>query len=400
MTTKALVIGGGVVGALSAYYLSKQGFKVTIVERNQGLGLEASAANANQLSYSHIFPPVAPFIAPKIPRILMGLDPALKVRSLTDIHFWSWVLQAAPTLLSNARYRKVSEEIKAIHEESRSLMAGFVARHDISFSHLKAGRLMLYDTPEDLEHSLEGFQHNGLGQYARTLSYAQALAQEPGLAGRKPFAGALYTPDDETGDCAAFVYGLESILKAQGVELVTGHSVKTLVREGRSIKAIKLDNGDTMEADTFVLTSGVWAKSLLKTCGLDAPIYPVKGYTYEIPGKMPFTASIIDMNLKMVFTPLENSLKVSNGIFFTRLGSKDDKRFLEHVQRSAASIYPKIDFRGATLRSGYRPWTPNSLPIIGKKLDNFFVNIGHGMLGWTMAHGTSKRLADLVGRSS
>lgn len=399
--TKAIVIGGGVVGVLSAYYLSERGLDVTLIERREDLGAEASAANANQLSYSHIFPPVAPFTLPKVPGILLGRDPALKVRSLLDPTFWVWVLRAAPYLLSKTCYRKVSEEIKRIHEESRSLMTGFVARHPISFSHVKAGRVMIYEKESDLDHSFDSFAHHGLGAYVRRLSYAQAIALEPALAHRKPFAGALQTPDDETGDCAAFVLGVEDVLISKGVEIIKGRTVRTCVRQGEKIEAVILENGDTLRADVFVVTAGVWARNLLRGMGIHVPIYPVKGYTYEIPIKtpssMPFRASIVDTGLKMVFTPLDHSLKVSNGIFFIPMNRPDDEKFLAHIRKAAASIYPGIDFSQAVLRSGYRPWTPDSLPIVERRLDNLYLNVGHGMLGWTMAHGTAKRLADLVG---
>lgn len=398
------VIGGGVVGVLSAYYLAQGGHKVTLLERNSELGLEASAANANQLSYSYIFPPVAPFILPKIPGIFLGLDPALKIRALSDPEFWLWSLRALPVMLSSRLYRKTSQSIRAINEESRSLMAGFVARHSVSFSHLKAGRVVLYGRVEDLEHSLEGFQEQGLGRYVQALSYDETIKLEPGLKARKPFAGALWTPDDETGDCEAFTKGLGEILKTMGVQVKTGVSVKRLIRRSARIEGIELENGEVLHAGQVVLTAGVWAKKLLRSAGLDAQIYPVKGYTYELPAHkkkaFAFKASIVDTSLKMVFTPLENSLKVSNGMFFTPLGRSHDQKFLAHVQRAAAGIYPDIDFGDATLRYGYRPWTPNSLPIIGKRLDNLYLNIGHGMLGWTMAHGTAKRLADLVGGAS
>lgn len=406
MPQKAIVIGGGVVGALSAYYLARQGLAVTLIEKNADLGAEASAANANQLSYSHIFPPVSPALLRHVPGILIGLDPALKVRALADPRFWGWALRAMPYLLSPTLYRRTSEHIKAIHEESRSLMTGFVARHgDISFSHVKAGRLMVYDSPADMARSHAGFVMHGLGSYVQSLSYEQALEQEPGLKDRKPFGGALFTPDDVTGDCEAFVRGLGKILQAMGVEIRTGQGVRTLVRRGDVIEAVTLANGEIIEGDIFTLTTGSWARTLLRGAGLrSVPIYPVKGYTYEIPGAagqdIPFKASIVDTSLKMVFTPLEKSLKVSNGIIFEPHGRAHDERFLGHVQRAAASIYPAIDFSSAILRSGYRPWTPNSLPVVERRLGNLYLNIGHGMLGWTMAHGTAKRLANIIRRDT
>jgi D-amino-acid dehydrogenase len=404
MSHKIIVIGGGVVGALSAYYLAQGGHEVTLLERNPELGLEASAANANQLSYSYVFPPVAPFIVSKIPGIVLGRDPALKIRALADPQFWLWAVRALPYLLSPERSRRTSDSIRAINEESRSLMAGFVARHTVSFSHSKAGRIVIYDKAEDLRQSLAAFQECGLSSYIHALSYEETLAREPGLKNRKPFAGALCTPDDETGDCEAFTKALAGILQEMGVRVRTGTAVKRLIRRSDRIEGIELENGEVLEAGRIVLTAGVWARKLLRSAGLNAPIYPVKGYTYELPARakrpFPFKASIVDTGLKMVFTPLENSLKVSNGMFFTPLDRPHDERFLAHVQRAAAGIYPDIDFGEAVLRSGYRPWTPNSLPIIGKRLDNLYLNIGHGMLGWTMAHGTAKRLADLVGRET
>lgn len=393
----AIVIGGGVVGALSAYYLAQNGLDVTLLEKNKSLGLEASAANANQLSYSHIFPPVAPFMLAKLPGIAMGRDHALKIRAWHDPRFWSWALRAAPYLLSNALYRQTTEEIKALHNESRSLMAGFTAQHDIAFSHQPAGRLMLFDTAGEVEGSYQNFVNHGLGTYARKLSYAEALAQEPGLKQGKPFAGAIFTHQDETGDCEAFVRGLGKTLEFMHVQIRTGTYTHRLIRKFSRIEGVELDTGEALKADIIVVASGVYAPKLLKTAGLNAPIYPVKGYTYEIPmKKLPFRASIVDMGRKMVLTPLDSSLKISNGIFFQPIRNDDDARFLAHVQKAARAVYPELDFTKAILRSGYRPWTPNSLPIVARKLDNLYVNIGHGMLGWTMAQATAFRLARLV----
>lgn len=395
----AIVIGGGVVGALSAYYLARAGFAVTLLERNADLASEASAANANQLSYSYITPPVAPFILPKLPGILMGLDPVLRLRGLTDPAFWGWAVRALPYLLSNGRFRRTADQIHALHQESRSLMAGFTARHDIKFSYQPAGRLMIYDRAEDVEGSHSNLHDHGLGAYVRKLSYEEALKQEPGLKHREPFAGALFTPADETGDCQAFVRALPPILEKMGVELKTGQGVRRLIRHGARIEGVELENGERLTADITVLSAGVWAPKLLRTAGLNAPIYPVKGYTYELPMKKPpFKASIVDMGLKMVFTPLDASLKVSNGIFFQPMREDDDQKFLDRVQELAKGVYPDLNFDGATLRTGYRPWTPNSLPIVERRLENLYVNIGHGMLGWTMAQATSKRLAELARR--
>ncbi|HRQ61217.1 MAG TPA: FAD-dependent oxidoreductase [Alphaproteobacteria bacterium] len=395
--TKAIVIGGGVVGALSAYYLAQNGLNVTLLEKNKSLGLEASAANANQLSYSHIFPPVSPSMLPKLPGILMGGDATLKIRALRDPRFWSWALRAAPYLLSASLYRKTSDEIKALHTESRSLMAGFVAKHDIPFSFQPAGRMMLFDSVEEAEGAYQNFTNHGLGAYARKLTRAEALEQEPGLAHSKPFAAAVFTQQDETGDCEAFVRGLESVLKEMGVRIRTGTYTTRLIRKSSRIEGVELQTGKVLEADIIVLTNGARAPELLKTAGLNAPIYPVKGYTYEIPMKKPlFKASIVDVGRKMVLTPLDHSLKVSNGMLFQPMGRADDAKFLEQLKSAAASIYPDINFSKAILRSGYRPWTPSSLPIVARKLDNLYVNIGHGMLGWTMAQATAFRLARLV----
>lgn len=399
---KAIVIGGGVIGMLSAYYLTRAGIQVRVVDKGRDVGLQASEANANQLSYCHVFPPFSPDLLGRVPGILMRRDKGLRLENVADFHLWLWMLKVLPFLLSRERCDVVSRRWWEINNYSRGLMNAFLQEHpDISFSCQKPGRLVVFESQEERDHKYAAYARLGLSDCLEVCSREDVVALEPALVDRcEAFAGGLFFPDEQVGDCGAFTRGVAELLARDGAEIITGVEAQSFLVEDDRIRYVRTSEGE-MEADVFVVAAGCWAGALLRPIGVHVPIYPAKGYTYEVFLKegeaLPFRASVLDYSKNLVFTPLENSLKVSSGVFFGGFNQPQHDAFLAEMREKALRTCPSLDFESARLRSGYRPWVPDSLPLVEKsRYDNLYLNVGHGMLGWTMAQATGKQLADIV----
>lgn len=393
-----VVIGGGVAGILSAYYLQQAGFKVTVLEKNEHFGAEASGGNANQLSYSLIFPPISPDIISKIPKILMRQDPGIQFERLCDAKMLGWIAKAFPSIVSRRVYHNIAIKLMELHGRSRILMDAFLARHpDIDFDHRPCGRLQLYKTQDAVDDVYAAYQREQFGGSIQKLQRSELAEVEPSLDGRtQDFAGGLFIEGDQVADCESFTQKVAAFLQTQGVEMRTSAEVDALKRDGRSIRSVTLAGGEEIEADCFVMASGYQAARLLNGVGVRAPIYPVKGYTYEVKQDAPFKMSVVDTSAKLVLSPLTGRFKASSGVFFG-VSNAPHEAFLKDLRSNAQALYPELDFGAAVLRSGYRPWTPNSLPIVEhSSYTNLYLNVGHGMLGWTIGHASAEELADIV----
>jgi D-amino-acid dehydrogenase len=397
-----VVIGGGVIGATTAYWLAKAGHSVELIEQEHEGGQGVSAGNGGQLSYAYVEPLAGPDLWAKFPAILLGLDSAVRIRPRFSRDALSWTASFLAQCFG-PRQRATLADLLSLATESRAAMTELLTDTALDFDHGKNGKLILYREQQALDGA------GALAEIKRAhgfkidvLDRARCLALDPALGGYgNPFAGGVYAPEDEAGDCGKFTRALLAHLKDRmGVELHTSMRVLRLtVRDGR-VRGIELTS-DQHQADALVLANGIDAPRLAATIGLDLPIQPVKGYSITAPARAGAPqVSLTDRSEKIVFARLGDRLRAAA---FADLDGwspavKPDRAaaLLALVRR----LFPDAaDWDHATpIWAGQRPMTPSGRPLIGESgLPGLYLNAGHGGLGWTLACGAAKRLAQAIG---
>ncbi|MDM9627981.1 D-amino acid dehydrogenase [Rhizobium sp. S152] len=400
---KITVLGAGVIGVTTAYYLAKSGHEVTVLERLASPALETSFANAGEISPGYASPWAAPGIPQKALKWLFMKHAPLIIRPTLDAATWAWVIAMLRNCTS-ARYAINKSRMVRLAEYSRDCLIDLRAETGIAYDERTQGTLQLFRTQKQLDSIAKDIAVLAAdGVPFEVLDPAQCVAAEPGLGPvRQKIVGGLRLPNDETGDCYKFTNELAARAEALGVRFVYGVEVKSLRTESRRIAAVETSQG-TFEGDAVIAAFGSFTPALLKPLGLKIPIYPVKGYSITVP--------IVDETRAPVSTIMDETFKIA----ITRLGDRirvggmaEIARFNKDLPeaRKATLVHSVEDlFGGAGDQSkaqfwcGLRPMTPDGTPIIGKTVyDNLYLNSGHGTLGWTMACGSGRLLADLINR--
>ncbi len=401
---KCLVIGAGVVGTSTAYFLLKDGHDVTVIDRQPDAGMETSFANGGVLHTSECEPWSRPGMPRKVLRWLGKEDAPLLLRYSAIPKMWRWGLAFARNC-KHERFMRNTRANLALSLLTLELVKEIRAETGIAYDHLETGTMKIYSSREamaDVEADCRALAADGLCHEA--LDVARAVALEPALepiADR--LAGALYFPPDETGDCHKFTTGLAAHCAEQGVVFEWGTTVTTLRRERKRIVAVETDKG-TFRADIVIAALGSHTPLLLRDVGIKVPIYPVKGVTVTVPAdawpdriRMP----IIDDTRLFGLVPLGDRLRCSGSAEITGYDTAPSRARCQAIVDNVISVFPKFadcyDPGRAELWAGLRPITPSGTPCLGRTaLENLFVNAGHGHLGWTMSCGSAKVLADLV----
>ena len=398
----AVIIGGGIVGVTSAYTLAREGWSVRIVERLDGPGRAASLGNGRQLSYSYTNALASPAMLGQIPRLLLGCDKAFRLNYRFDRSFSEWLLR----FLGNATpwaYRRNTLRVLRLASQSREAMDKLLAQYPIEFERKQSGKLVLLRSGKDLTaaQKMAGLKR-AAGLDIEVIDAEEAARIEPALR-QSPdrLAGAVYSPDDETGNCQRFTEGLCRISEESfGVELLTGREVTKIIPQSCGANVV-LGDGQSLQCDLLVIANGHHANDLLSPLGHRLPIEPMKGYSFTAPiGNAPPQVSITDSARRIVFTNLGDRMLVAGIAEIGRVDGSVDPSRLESMIASArsslpeAAIYSHADGGWA----GMRPMTPNSQPIIRMISRGIAVNAGQGMLGWTLAMGSAEVLADIVRR--
>lgn len=395
----ALIIGAGVVGMATAYALARRGVAVTIVERRERAGCEASFANGAQLSYAYSDALAGPALLRHMPAVLLGLDPAIHLRHTLDPDHIAWLLR----FLANATAGRFTANTLAglkLGLESQQAMHALQARHRLDFGHSAPGKLHVHASAKGLkaaEKLVLAKRDQGANQ--QVLTPAEAVALEPALAGHGPFAGAVFTPGDEVGDPHRFCTVMAELLQRQyNVTIRFGTLVQTLEENGDAAGLLTAQ-GERLTADTIIICGGIASTALAARFGLRSALMPMKGYSFTAPpGPSGLRVSITDVARKIVFCPLDGQIRVAG---LAQIGVRDDRiepAALEALRHSARASLPgaaNYDQIGAGW-AGIRPMTADSLPRIEQVSPRIAVNIGHGMLGWTWSMGSAERLAKLV----
>ena len=398
---KVLILGSGVVGVTSAYYLAKAGHEVEVVDRQPGAGLETSFANAGQVSPGYSAPWAGPGIPLKALKWLMMRHRPFVIWPRADARLGWWLAQMLANCTHDA-YRVNKARMVRLAEYSRDTLRELRAETGIAYDHREQGTLQLFRTQAQLDHVGEDTAVlDGFGVSFEVLDRDGCARAEPALGlVRDKFVGGLRLPGDETGDAHLFTRRLADLAAGMGVRFRYGAAVSGLRHEGGCVTGAETDAG-TLTADRYVLALGSYSAALLWPLGVRLPVYPVKGYSITMPVIDPGAApasTVMDETFKVGITRLGDRIRVGGTAelagFNLRL-RRPRRLTLEH---SVMDLFPRGgDPKQARFWTGLRPMTPDGTPIVGPTpFGNLFTNTGHGTLGWTMACGSGRMLADLV----
>lgn len=397
---RVIVLGSGVIGVASAYYLAQQGAQVTVLDRQAGPAEETSFGNAGQISPGYSTPWAAPGIPFKAVKWMFQHHAPLAI----NIDGSMWQLQWMAQMLKNcnpASYTTNKERMMRVAEYSRDCLKVLRETTGIEYENRAKGTLQVFRSEAQLEAVQRDIQVLEECDVGYALLDREGLAQvEPALAhAQDKLVGGLHLPNDETGDCYLFTNALANKAKALGVDFRFNQQVEGLVVEGDSIKGVRV-NGQTLTADRYVLAFGSYSRDFLKPLELNLPVYPVKGYSLTIPIVQPEFApqsTVLDETYKIAITRFDQRIRVGGMAELSgfNLGLNQDRRAtLEMVTQD---LFPGGNMAEASFWTGLRPMTPDSTPIIGAtRFKNLFLNTGHGTLGWTMACGSGKLISDIV----
>ena len=396
-----IVLGSGVVGTTTAYYLARQGAKVTVIDRQAGPAAETSYANAGQVSPGYSTPWAAPGIPLKALKWLFQKHAPLAIRPDGTLYQWRW-LAAMLANCSASRYAVNKERMLRLAEYSRDCLRELRGGTGIQYEQRTLGTLQLFRTAAQLEaagRDIEVLQECGVPY--ELLDASRLPTAEPGLArSLHKLAGGLRLPNDETGDCRRFTLGLAELARGLGVEFRFGVDIQALHTRGDAIDGVQA-GGELLRADRYVAALGSYSRGLLAPLALDLPVYPLKGYSLTIPmtdAAAAPTSTVLDETFKVAVTRFDDRIRVGGMAeiagFDLRL-REARRRTLEFV---VSDLYPGCgDLARAEFWTGLRPMTPDGTPIVGAtRYANLFLNTGHGTLGWTMACGSGRLVADLV----
>jgi D-amino-acid dehydrogenase len=398
---KVVVLGSGVIGVSVAYYLARAGHEVEVIERQSGPALETSFGNAGEVSPGYSAPWAGPGVPLKAIKWMLMTHSPLVIWPMLDPAMWRW----GAAMLANCTERAYAlnkSRMVPIAEYSRDCLKALRAETGISYDERTQGTLQLFRTQKQLDGIAKDVAV--LKQYGvpfEVLDRAGFCQVEPALKlTQEKFVGALRLPGDETGDCFLFTNRLTEMARALGVSFTFGTHVHELVRDGQRLCGVRSSVG-MHQADAYVVALGSYSPLLLKPLGLRIPVYPVKGYSITVPitdASAAPESTIMDETHKVAVTRLGDRIRVGGTAelagFNMELRS-GRRATLEHV---VTDLFPRGgDVSRASFWCGLRPMTPDGTPIIGPTpYGNLFVSTGHGTLGWTMAAGTGRLMADLI----
>ncbi|TPK87506.1 D-amino acid dehydrogenase [Mesorhizobium sp. B2-4-12] len=398
---KIMVLGGGVIGVTTAYYLAEAGHEVTVVDRQKGPALETSFANAGEISPGYASPWAGPGVPLKAIKWLLMKHGPLVVRPAFDPHMWTWLVKMLRNCTAE-RYAINKSRMVPLAEYSRDTLKALREATGISYDERTQGTLQLFRTQKQLDGTsgdVEVLKKYGVPY--EILDQDGCIAAEPGLAGvREKFVGGLRLPHDETGDCKMFTDKLAELCVARGVKFEYEMTIWRVIRSRNRIANLSTSKG-FKTADAYVMALGSYSAGFMRRIKRSIPVYPVKGYSITVPIKDAAVApvsTVMDETYKVAITRLGDRIRVGGTAeisgFDLRL-HESRRRTLEH---SVGDLFPGAGaMREATFWCGLRPMTPDGPPLIGRtELSNLYLNTGHGTLGWTMACGSAKVLADII----
>lgn len=398
---RVLVLGSGVIGVTSAYYLAKQGVEVTVIDRQAGAAQETSFGNAGQISPGYSTPWAAPGIPLKAVKWLFQQHAPLAIKLDGSLWQLQWMLQ----MLKNCnakRYAINKERMVRVAEYSRDCLQQLRQDTGISYENRSQGTLQVFRKAAQLDavqQDIKVLQDSGVP--FKLIDNSKALADiEPALANATDnLVGGLHLPHDETGDCFLFCQALAQQAKALGVKFLYNQTIEKLVVDAGAIKGVMV-NGELLTADQYVLALGSYSRALLQPLQLNLPVYPVKGYSLTVPiinADLAPQSTVLDETYKIAITRFDSRIRVGGMAELSGVDVSLNPQRRATLEMVTQDLFAGGDLPNASFWTGLRPMTPDSTPIIGAtRYRNLFLNTGHGTLGWTMACGSGKLISDLV----
>jgi len=399
---KTLVLGGGVVGVTTAYFLAKAGHEVTLVEEKNALGLEATNGNAGIIAPGHSFA----WASPRAPRMLWqslrGAETAIRVRLTADPRLYAWGLRFLRECTSERARRNTLIKLR-LCQYSQAIMKELVASEGIEYQAITKGALYLHRDPAELEAGIKKMALLAEHGQKQEILDANALARlEPAFEPVKgKIAGAIRDLGDSSGDSRVFSEELARVARDKhGLTVRLGTRVNALRADGDRIDAV-ITTGGVLGADNYVLALGVGAPIVARTAGVSLPIYPAKGYSSTFPlkrGGLAPTISGVDEQWLVGWSRLGDRLRLTSTAEFAGYDWGWTPRDFNNILRLARDLFPEAaDYEQGEYRACLRPMTPDGPPILGLgRHRNLFFNCGHGHMGWTMACGTARIVTDLM----
>jgi len=398
---KIAVLGSGVIGVTTAYYLARAGHEVTVVDRQSGPALETSFANAGEVSPGYASPWAAPGIPMKAMRWLFMHHAPLILRPNLDLAMVVWVARMLRNCTS-ARYALNKNRMVRLAEYSRDCLIALRAETGISYDERMQGTLQLFRNAKQVDGAAKDIEVLAKGGVPfEVLDPAGCVGAEPALDSvRDKIAGGLRLPNDETGDCFKFTNALAGMAANIGVRFDYGQAISRIDASGGRIAGVLTSSG-TITADAYVAALGSFSPLLLGPLGIGLPIYPVKGYSLTVPivdaARAP-VSTVMDETFKIAITRLGDRIRVGGMAELSGYTNDLPARRRSTLEHSVRDLFGGAgDYTRASFWSGLRPMTPDGTPILGRTpYPNLFVNSGHGTLGWTMACGSGRALVDMI----
>lgn len=397
---RVLILGAGVVGVTSAWYLARAGHEVTVIERQPNVALETSFGNAGQISPGYASPWAGPGVPAKAVKWLLQKHPPLSVKPDGSLFQLQWLTQ----MLANCNeksYAVNKARMVRLAEYSRDCFITLRSESGIGYEGRQQGTMQVFRTQKQLDDTAKDIAVlKEMGVPFELLSRDQLSRAEPGLEGvKQKLTGGLRLPNDETGDCHVFTTKLADMAKELGVRFLFNRSIDGLLVEGGALKGVRSE-GETLTADACVVALGSYSTALLRGL-VDIPVYPVKGYSITVPitdaAQSP-VSTILDETYKVAVTRFDDRIRVGGmaNLVGYDLELHDSRR--ETLEYVVTDLFPKGgDVTQATFWTGLRPMTPDGTPIVGPTpIKGLWLNTGHGTLGWTMSCGSGQLLADLM----
>ena len=400
---KIIVLGAGVIGTASAWYLAQAGHEVRVIERRAAPGLETSFANGGQISAGHAEPWAKPAAVPKILRWLGREDAPLLFRPRADFAQWAWGLRFLAECWPG-RFERNCRVLVGLAAYSRECLRALRKQTGIHYDELSRGVLQFATRQADFDALARHAEAmRALGVHREIKSAAECLALEPALRfSEDRIAGGVYDARDESGDAYRFTSELARMATGNGVRFEFRVTVGRIRASGGRVEAVDTDRGQ-IEADAYVMAMGSYSPLLLRRIGIRIPVYPLKGYSITLPLNPAEAAaapsvSLTDEACRIVLSRLGNRLRAAGTAELTGYDTSINEVRCAAILRRVRQLFPQLGAASAADPwSGLRPATPSNVPLIGgTRLRNLFLNTGHGTLGWTLACGSGSALADLI----
>jgi D-amino-acid dehydrogenase len=395
---KVLVMGGGVIGVTTAWYLAEAGCEVTVIDRQDATAMETSFANCGQISPGYATPWAAPGIPLKGLKWLCQADGPLKISPDGSLFQLSWIKQ----MMANCNYKSYAinkSRMLRLSEYSRDQFIEIRKQLDIKYEGRQGGTLQLFRSQKQLDGMAKDIKVlEECGVPYRALDPNGCAEVEPALAKTKHnLSGGLQLPNDETGDCNMFTQDLTEHCKALGVKFIMGKTITKIEKQNNRITGVFI-GAEELVADHYVMALGCFSRHMMLTLGINIPVYPVKGYSMTIPIIDPASApisTILDESYKVAITRFDNRIRLGGMAELSGYNLTLNPKRRQTLEKVINDLFPDGgNLQQSSFWTGLRPMTPDSTPIVGaSSIDNLSLNTGHGTLGWTMCLGSAKLLA-------